>query len=892
MREPYRQSAEAVLEAQQSAADTGLSEDEARRRCESHGPNRLREMRSRSSWRILVDQLESIVVILLLSASVAAAVFGRLVEALAIAAAVVVNTLIGFVMEWRATRAMEALRRLGKVQARVRRDGRTREVAADSLVPGDIVLLEAGDVIAADLRLLEANTLQCDEAALTGESVAADKSVETLNEHDLPVGDRRNMVYKGTAVTQGSGRGVVVATGMDTELGKISALVEEAEQAVTPLEKRLDRLGRRLIWLTLGIAVVVSAAGFLAGKDLLVMIETAIALAIAAVPEGLPVVATLALAQGMRRMARRNAVVKRLSAVETLGAANLIFSDKTGTLTENHMTLARLVIAAGELNRVDDGAFERDGERLVADASPGLRAALEIGALCNNASLEDGEAVGDPTEVALLEAAAKTGISPADLLEQSPETREVSFDPELKMMATFHRGNDGAYRVAVKGAPEAVLEHCTKVLGEHGTDDLSDEDHERWHERGEELANRGLRVLALAEGAAEDDETEPYRELTLVGLAGLYDPPREGIADTIRACQDAGIRIVMGTGDHAATARAIAEQIGLARAEDEAIEASQLSGLDDLDEAQRQRLLEAPVFARISPEQKLELIRLYQASHHVVGMTGDGVNDAPALKKADIGIAMGRRGTEVAREAADMVLKDDAFATILVAIEHGRTIFSNIRRFIVYLLSGNLGEIMAISAAALVAAPLPMLPLQILYINFVSDVLPALALGLSRSEAGIMQRPPREVDEPVLLGRHWLAIFTYGALIAATVLAAFAAALLLFDMDQAAAVTIGFLTFGFARLWHVFNMRSTDSGVWINEVTTNGFAAVAVVLGIVLLLAAAYVPMLAGVLSVQAPQVTGWLLILSFSLLPLITVQSAKVLMRLRRRSTAATGSD
>ncbi len=921
----YRQQPQAALGRLETDANRGLSEAEAHKRRQRHGPNQLRQTRSRPTWRILVDQLASIVVLLLLAASAAALLFGQVIEAIAISAAILVNTVIGFAMELRATRAMEALQRMGKTRARVLREGRSREIPADELVPGDIVLLEAGDLVPADLRLLEANRLQCDEAALTGESVPVDKRLEALDDAPAhtaeaeqpkapPLGERHNMAYKGTAVTQGSGSGLVVATGMQTELGHISDLVEQAEQATTPLEKRLDRLGRRLIWLTLAIAVVVAGAGLIAGKDLFVMLETAIALAIAAVPEGLPVVATLALAQGMRQMARRNAVVKRLSAVETLGAASLIFTDKTGTLTENRMVLARLALDQGTLHverpgdasqRADDADEASNDARITLDGmpldladAPAARAALEIGALCNNAELGDedqadeavAKATGDPTEVSLLEAAALAGMRRDELLERWPEQREFSFDPALKMMATVHQCDDG-FRVAVKGAPESVLDVCDRVLTADGETTLDDAARQAWHRRGEALAGDGLRVLALAQRSAEQADEDPYQRLTLLGLAGLYDPPRQGIQDVVAACQQAGICLVMGTGDHAATAQAIAAEIGIADSDEPAIEGARLDDLEQLDERERGELLERSVFARISPEEKLQLIGLYQDAGWIVGMTGDGVNDAPALKKADIGIAMGQRGTEVAREASDMVLKDDSFATLVVAIEHGRTIFTNIRRFIIYLLSGNLAEIMAVSAAALVAAPLPLLPLQILYINFVSDVMPALALGLSPGDRGVMQQPPRDPDEPILTRRHWGAIGGYGALIAVAVLAAFAIALVPMQRDTAHAVTIGFLTFGFARLWHVLNMRSTESKLLINEVTRNRYVWIAIAIGIALLMAATYIAPLAAILSIQIPTAAEWLLILSFSLLPLILVQLGKLvahhLIRRRRPSHA-----
>jgi len=871
----HRQPVDAVLSTLSTSLEAGLAETEAQRRLRQYGLNRLPEARGTSVWRLLLNQIKSLVVILLFSAAAVAAAVGSTVEALAIVAALLVNTGVGFAMEWRATRAMESLRRMGTAQVHVRRDGRVHRVSADVLVPGDIVLLEAGDALVADLRLVESNRLQCNESALTGESVAVDKIAEPLPEDDLPLAERRNMAFAGTGVTQGSGAGVVVATGLATELGEIARLVSSTDDTDTPLERRLDRLGQRLIWLTLIVAALVTGVGLIAGAEPRPMIETAIAMAIAAVPEGLPVVATLALAQGMLRMARRNALVKRLSAVETLGSANVIFTDKTGTLTRNHMSLTRLAIDRGEV-RIDEDGF-RLAESVVAPGeTPALLAALETGALCNNASLESHGAMGDPTEVALLEAAERAALSRPDLLATLPETREVSFDPAHNMMATFHAEANG-YRVAVKGAPESVIEHCSSVLTAEGERPLDEAGRADWMARSESLAAKGLRTLMLAHKRVAEETAEPYDGLTLLGVAGLYDPPRAGIRDTIAACQDAGIRVVMVTGDHDATARAVAREVGIEGVDTPATDPALLDRLDELDDTERRALLDQGVFARISPRQKLELIQLYRQAGWIVGMIGDGVNDAPGLKNADIGIAMGKRGTEVAREAADMVLRDDAFASIVEAIRHGRTIFQNIRRFIVYLLSGNLAEILAITAAAVVAAPLPLLPLQILYINFVSDVMPALALGLNRSESGIMNRPPRDPTEPVLQRRHWSAIGGYAAIIAASVLAAFAVALLWLDLDVAMAVTVSFLTFGFARLWHVFNMRSSRSGVLVNEVSRNGFVWLAMAAGIALLLAATYVAPLAGLLGVEPPGSREWLLILGFSLLPLLIGQLLKL---------------
>ena len=871
MDQPWTASVDDVLAELESSLDEGLSAEVARRRLREHGPNRLQRHQRRPWWRIVVDQFKSTVVLFLVAAAVAAAAFGREVEAIAIAAAVVVNTIIGFAMEWRANRSMEALRRMGAAEARVRRAGSEQVIEAARLVPGDVCPLEPGHVVPADLRLAETNRLRCDEASLTGESEAVAKEAEGTLAADTAIGDRSNMAWKGTAVVDGSGLGIVVRTGTDTELGRISELVESAEPEATPLEKRIGRLGHLLVWGTLGVAVLIALAGIAAGKDLMVMVETSIALAIAAVPEGLPIVATLALAQGMRRMARRNALVKRLAAVEALGAVNVILTDKTGTLTEDRMTLRCLALAGTTIELEpagDDGMEARvDDERADLDELPAARVALEIGALCTNAGYEDGEPVGDPTEVALLAAAQALHRSREALVEEQPEEREESFDPEMKMMATYHRVDDGL-RVAVKGAPEAVLEHCSRVHEGEGEAGLDDAGRSEWAERADTLAGRGLRVLALAQKTVGEAGAEPYADLTLVALAGLYDPPRGDIDESIAACQRAGIRVVMVTGDHLVTARAIAAEIGLAAADAPAMEAGEMGDAD------QGNLLEQAVFARISPEQKLDLVDAYQDAGNIVGMTGDGVNDAPALKKADIGVAMGRRGTEVARETADIVLLDDAFSTIVAAIEHGRTIFVNIRRFIVYLLSGNLAEIMAVSLAAALGAPLPLLPLQILYINFVSDVMPALALGLVPGTADALERPPRAAGEPLMTGRHWAAVAAWGALVAATVLAAFWFALEPLGLDPGVAVTLSFLCFGFTRLWHVFNMRSRRGGVIGNAVVRSPVVWGAIGIGIVLLLAAVWVPGLNTVLGTQVPTARGWLLLLGFSLVPLLVGQA------------------
>lgn len=829
--------------------------------------------RRRGPLGILLDQFKSLVVLLLLAASLAALLFDRVVEAVAIALALLVNGAIGFTLEYQAVRSMAALARLGEVRTRVRREGREQIVPAADLVPGDLVLLDAGDQVPADLRLVEAEGLACDESALTGESLPVTKDTGPVAP-GADLAERTGMAYRGTAVTQGTAAGVVVGTGMHTEIGRLSTLVQQAEGELTPLERRLEGLGRRLVGLTLVIAVVVAGAGLAAGHPLATMLETAIALAVAAVPEGLPVVATVALARGMRRMAARNALIKRLAAVEALGAASAILTDKTGTLTENRMSVGVLALEDAEIrHHPATGRFEGDGEALAPGGHPSVHRALEIATLCNNA--EPGEPPrGDPMEVALLEAAASAGITRAALAGHHPEVREEPFSSGTRMMATVHQAGDGL-RVAVKGAPEAVIALCTAVAGQAGDRSIDEAGRARWIERNHDLAGRGLRVLALAEKRTRHAADDPYRDLTLVALAGLTDPPREGVREAVAACRAAGIRVVMITGDQPATAGRIARELGIADAgSPPPLRGAELAAARHPDADRRH--LETAVFARVSPEQKLDIVALHQKAGAVVAMTGDGINDAPALKKADVGIAMGLRGTDVAREAADMVLRDDAFTSIVEAVRLGRAIFDNIRRFIVYLLSGNLGEIMAVSAAAAAGAPLPLLPLQILYINFVNDVLPALALGMGHGEEGVMRRPPRARSEPLVTRSGWAAVFGYGFIIAVSALGALAWALLVLRLPVEAAVTVSFLTFGFARLWHVFNMRSASSGLLDNPIVRNRWAWIAIGVGTALLVAAVYLPLLGAVLGTVDPGGEGWLAVIVFSLIPVAVVQPMK----------------
>ncbi|MBE9167765.1 cation-transporting P-type ATPase [Pleurocapsales cyanobacterium LEGE 06147] len=893
--EVYSRSVAEILDDFSVDPEQGLNESEIEQRRQRYGANRLEQAKRRSTWQILITQFKSPIIALLAVAALLSFIFREWVEGIAIIIAIVLNAAIGFFTEVKAVRSMESLQQLSRTHAKVRREGRVQEIAAEDLVPGDIVVLESGDIVAADLRLIEVSKLQADESALTGESVPVSKTTEPL-EGDLPLAEKKNMLFKGTALTRGSGEGVVVATGMDTELGHISSLAAEAEEEITPLEKQLSQLGRRLIWVTLAIAALVAIAGIIGGKDLFLMIETAIALAVATVPEGLPIVATVALARGMWRMAKRNALLERLSAVETLGATKIICTDKTGTLTQNRMTVTEIAL---DSERVEvsgkglqlKGEFTRNDETMDPASDEMLKTALEVAVLCNNATLpqrssnEEDKAIGDPMEVALLVVGAKAGIVRDELLERQPEVREVAFDPETKMMATIHE-REGKYRFAVKGAPESVISVCSRRLTANGVEEMTEQDRNFWRDRGQQMAEEGLRILALAEKTTDNAEAEAYEQLTLIGLVGLLDPPRQEVRQAIKACHDAGMRVIMITGDQPVTARNVAMAVGLvSEREARAVLGKELKSPEELSQQERLELLQVPIFARVSPEQKLNLIALHQEDGSIVAMTGDGVNDAPALKKADIGVAMGQRGTQVAREAADMVLQDDAFSTIVTAVAQGRTIFANIRKFTLYLLSGNVGEIITVAAASLVNAPLPLLPLQILFINAVNDVFPALALGVGLGNPVQMQHPPRDAKEPILTRQHWLAIALYGLLIAVTVLGVFALALVQLKLEQKRAVTISFLTIAFGRLWHVFNMRDTGSGLFQNEVTRNPYVWGALLICTGLLLLAVYLPVLSDVLQTVNPGWSGWGLVIGMSLIPLVVGQIVKQIRGSRKKN-------
>jgi Ca2+-transporting ATPase len=844
----------------------GLASQDTRRRQLRYGRNQLQTAQRRSLLSIVVDQFKSIVILLLAAAGTLAILFGDHTEGLAIFAVIGINSIIGFLTEWRAIRSMEALKDLGRVNTVVIRDGVMQQIPADNLVPGDIVIFEGGDIVTADIRLIEAAKLQADESALTGESLPISKQIEVLA-LETPMMERSNMVFKGTAITRGAAKGVVSGTGLNTELGRISELVSEAESQQTPLEKRLNALGGRLAGVVLVIACLIAIAGILAGRDTYLAIEVAVALAVAAIPEGLPIVATIALARGMWRMAKRNALIARLSAVETLGATSVILTDKTGTLTENRMEVTEIRLSGADITTNAMEAQDAGTKSLLDDL-------LTTAVLCNNASVQetpDGDmhAVGDPTELALLIAALQRGKRREDLVEATPEIDEVPFNPDTKLMATFHRNNTEVL-VAVKGAPESVVPICQHLRTPDGDVPLTEHERMKWLECASELGNRGLRTLAIASKTTSDTGEEPYADLVLLGIAGLEDPPRDGVKSAIDRCHSAGISIVMVTGDHLATARNIACETGIIDSSSDpgrfvnGTDLDDLLGLQDPDS-----LLSARVISRATPEQKLNLIDFYQKQGYVVAMTGDGVNDAPALKKADIGVAMGIRGTAVAKEAAHMVLQDDELGTIVEAVGQGRAIYENIRKFVVYLMSCNISELLVVSLATVAGAPLPLLPLQILFLNLVTDVFPALALGVGEGSTSLMKSKPRPPSESVLTRSLWIRIGLQGTVISLTVLSAMAIAVFYLHFDADRAVTVSFCTLAFAQLWHVFNMRGNISHIISNEITRNIWVWIAIAFCTGLILSAIYSPLASELLKLTDPQIEGWLVIVPMSLIPL-----------------------
>jgi Ca2+-transporting ATPase len=887
---PWQVSHKTVIEQLDVDPNNGLNSSEIEPRREKFGSNKMKKKERKSALEILMNQIKSIIIILLIAATVISLIFGEIIEAIAISAVIIINTLIGFFTELKAARSMEALYELTQIKSKVLREGEVKKISADEVVVGDIIIQDAGDLVPADSRIIESSKLQANESSLTGESIPVNKQSKKIEDEEVPLAERYNMLYKGTAITRGSSEAIVVAVGEDTELGRITSLVEEAGEGETPLTERLQKLGRNLFWVTLVVAIVVGISGLIRNPDdLFLMIESALALAVATVPEGLPVVATISLARGMWRMADKNALINRLSAVETLGSTNIICTDKTGTLTENRMTAIK-IYANKEIIEITGKGFEINGkfiidnEEINPEQLTTLSRLIKVCLLCNNANFKEGEGdsdnefVGEPLEIALIIMGLKSGVNRKLLLEQYPEVREESFDPSINKMATINKF-DEKYLVSVKGAPEDVLEICTSYWTENEIKSLNQEIKNDILQNNENFAEKGLRIIAAATKEAETQDIEPYSDLEFLGLVALLDPARKEVKPAIEICKNAGINIIMITGDQAPTAQYIGEELGLISHDGSNVkEGKVIKAYDELSREEIEEIEKGTIFARVEPEQKLNLIDIFQKEGNIVAMTGDGVNDAPALRKANIGVAMGQRGTQVAQEAADMILEDDNFETITTAVEEGRIITDNIKNFVIYLLSCNISEILLVFFASLLGMPLPILPLQILFLNVVTDIFPAFALTAGEGTPGIMKQAPRDPDKPIITKNHWVTIAIYGFGLTMTVLGTFAIALYILGVDEARAITISFLTLAFVQLWHVLNMRNFGSSFFKNEITNNSYIWGAIVLSAAIILLATYLPGLSFVLQTVDPQIDGWILILGMSLIPLILGQIWKSL--------------
>ena len=851
---------------------SGLSQAEATERTLQYGANEIQAAKRISAWEILLEQFKNILILILLGATAISLFLGHGIESIAIAVIVLFAVLLGFIQEYRAERAIEALRKMAAPTASVLRDGAEVKIPARELVPGDIILLHTGDRMPADARLLEAVNLQVEEAALTGESIAVEKHIEPLPINELSIGDRKNMIYAGTAATYGRGKALVVATGMQTEFGKIAQLLQTVETVRTPLQQNLDKVGTALARAAFVVVTIIVALGLFRGQPFVEMLIFGIALAVAVVPEALPAVVTISLAIGVQKMVKRNALIRRLPAVETLGSTSVICSDKTGTLTKDEMTV-RKIFAAGQLFNVSGAGYSPVGEFSLNGGGPiaptiGLQKLLIAATLASdthlvgdaqNESGSDWTIKGDPTEGALIVAAAKAGLQKESLDSEYPRVQEIPFSSETKRMTTLHQTN-GNLTAYAKGAPEMILDSCDWQLTADGVKPLDDEGRKQALTMAHGMAGEALRVLAISSKPDVTLETA-QSGMTFLGLAGMIDPPRPEAKSAIAICEEAGIRAVMITGDHPVTAQAVARELGLFKTGRVVTGAE----LEAMTEEQFQREVETiDVYARVSPSHKLRVVTALQANGHIVAMTGDGVNDAPSLKKADIGIAMGITGTDVTKEAAAMMLTDDNFASIVAAVEEGRGVFENIKKYLMYLLSSNIGEIGLMAGSVLLGLPLPLTAVQILYVNLATDGLPALALAVDPPEKGLMKRKPRNprtgiftrpVVSLMLAGGIWSTLINLGLFIWATNS----------GRSQVEAMTMTFVSLVLIQFFKAYNFRSDRHSVF-QKPFANKWLNTAIIWEIGLLLLIIYLPALHEPFNTFSLPLVDWLIILVLSL--------------------------
>ncbi len=900
----YNKDIQSIEEELSTDAQKGLSKEEAALRIEKYGSNELKEVEKEPLWVKIVKQLKDFLVITLIVASLVSGLVGEISDAIVIIAIVIVNAILGVVQEGKAEKAMEALKKMSAPNARVLRDGHIDVMAAKNLVPGDVVLIEAGDSVPADIRLIECANLKIEEASLTGESVPSEKDSKRVFDTEVPIGDRSNMTYMSTVVSYGRGKGIVTGTGANTEIGRIAEAIQSFENESTPLQLKLNELGKLLGIVCLVICAVVFAVGFFRGEDILEMFLIAVSLAVAAIPEGLPAVVTIVLALGMKRMAQRNAIVRRLLAVETLGCVTVICSDKTGTLTQNEMTVVK-VFTGGTVYNISGQGYNPAGELTIGDKKAeakkdyGLKLLLTSGILCNDSSLEKKDEdenswriIGDPTEGALVVAGAKAGYEKSEMNESFPRIEEIPFDSGRKMMTTFHRGiADNKITAFTKGAPDIILNKCVKILQNDSVIDLTDELKQQIITINSEFAGKALRVLAFAyrefDGLPERIDADSIEEdLILIGLMGMIDPARVEAFDAIKVCKAAGIKPVMITGDHKDTAVAIARDLDLMDENSGVLTGLELDKIPD--EELFERVEDISVYARVSPDHKVRIVETLRKRGHIAAMTGDGVNDAMALKKADIGVSMGITGTDVAKGTADIILMDDNFATIVSAVEEGRIIYSNIRKFVFFLLSCNIGEILVIFISMLINLPVPLIPIQLLWLNLVTDSFPALALGTEKGDPDVMKQKPRNAKEPIINKSMIVEVAVQSLALTMAVLLSYIWALNkyaggLYSITEeglAIARAIAFTTLVSAELVRAYSCRSERYSLIKLGVFSNKTLVWASLASFLLLLAVIYIPFLQPIFGTYPLSVNDWLIVALLCAMPLLAGEIYKPVFR------------
>ena len=871
-----------------SNPDQGLSSEIAQQRLVEYGPNKLKGKAQKSMISLFLAQLKDMLIYVLLGAAAVTIVIGEYIDATVILIVVILNAVIGVVQEYKAEKAIEALQKMTTPKSLVKRDGEIVEINSEKIVPGDIIIIDAGRYIPADIRLIESANLQIEESALTGESVPSDKDAMQVHENlKTPIGDQSNMLFMSTLATYGRGEGVVVATAMDTEMGKIAKILDEDIESMTPLQKRLEELGKLLGFLAIGICALIFIIAFFQGRDLFSMFLTAISLAVAAIPEGLAAIVAIVLALGVTRMSKINAIVKKLPAVETLGSVNIICSDKTGTLTQNKMTVVKHYL----FNSLKTVSSEEKNLIVTKDEKQLIKTLV----LCSDATCEKEQETGDPTEIALIALGNKYHLTKRQLNKEYSRSCEKPFDSNRKLMSTLNIQGNG-YRVHTKGALDQLLKISTKALVNGEVVTLTEEMKNTYLKVSEEMSNEALRILGAAykdtDRVLEAEEMET--DLTLIGFVGMIDPPRLEVKDSIEQAKMAGITPIMITGDHKNTAIAIAKQLNIADSIEQSMIGTEIDALSEEEFAEN--INQYKVFARVSPEHKVKIVKAFQAQGNIVSMTGDGVNDAPSLKHADIGVAMGITGTDVSKGASDMILTDDNFSTIVHAIEEGRNIYNNIRKSVIFLLSCNLGEVIAVFLSVLFFWPIPLLPTQILWINLITDSLPAIALGVDPGDPDVMKKKPRDPKDSFFAGGAALRAIIGGSLIGILTLSAFYFGLREFGYNLNSnnipeniltyARTMAFVVLAASQLFYSLSMRNTTKSIFKIGVFTNKFLIGAILVGLILQFMVISIPFLAMAFSVQMLSIRDWLIVIAFAVLPLIVNEILKIFFRMKEKAT------